>query len=78
MRRCLYAVFCGDIGSRCFLHALAAVECNLALTRWGGCAGMEDGKLRVNTELFATQDATLFVLQQRYAAHCTLHTWQIS
>ena len=30
------------------------------------CAGMEAGKLRVNTELFATQDASLFVLQQRY------------
>jgi hypothetical protein len=28
-------------------------------------AGIEDGKLRVNTELFATADATLFVLQHR-------------
>jgi hypothetical protein len=28
-------------------------------------AGIEDGKLRVNTELFATADASLFVLQHR-------------
>ena len=29
-------------------------------------AGMEAGKLRVNTELFVAADAKLFVLQQRY------------
>lgn len=28
-------------------------------------AGIEDGKLRVNTELFTTADASLFVLQHR-------------
>lgn len=28
--------------------------------------GIENGKLRVNTELFATHDCALFVLQQRY------------
>jgi len=28
---------------------------------------MENGKLSVNTELFAAQDSSLFVLQQRYS-----------
>lgn len=32
-----------------------------------GIAGIEDGRLRVNTEVFATKDSSLHVLQQRSA-----------
>jgi len=52
-------------------HSLWRVA-SFALTQNCVCAclcvlsGMESGKLRVNTELFASHDASLFVLQHRF------------